>query len=261
MIHVLTGPVGSGKTTALGKIIRSWRSRDVGFDGFLSLRVTEAEETLGYDLFELKGEKGQPLLRRTGRPEWPRVGDFYFIPEGLSRAKEIIGLSSAGDILVVDEIGPIELEGGGLWPPLSQILLDDRRRFLVVIRDSALVDFLPIFRPARVEVVSVGDPEGLTRIQGEPGRISVKFKFFAYFREVFAAKEKTLACQSGCRLGEILNRICDSPERGDEIFDSGRLKPHLVIMINGIPLSPLTGLEAELRDGDVVSLFPLMGGG
>jgi nucleoside-triphosphatase THEP1 len=168
MIYILTGPVGSGKTSALLRLVESWRSREFGFDGFLSLRLGDEEKTLGYDLYELRDEKTQPLLRRTGRPDWPKVGDFYFVPEGLARAREIIAKSSAADLLVIDELGPVELEGGGLWPALRGILFDDRRRFLVVIRESIVEDFLSLLRPVRIEIVPLKDSARLRKIRDLP---------------------------------------------------------------------------------------------
>jgi MoaD family protein len=91
--------------------------------------------------------------------------------------------------------------------------------------------------------------------------MSVKIKFFAYFREVFAAKEKEIELKAGGTIREVLAVLCDSAERRTEIFDDDKLKPHIVVMKNGAGIESFQGLETPLKDGDVLSVFPLMGGG
>ncbi|MCX8159918.1 MAG: MoaD/ThiS family protein [Candidatus Saccharicenans sp.] len=91
--------------------------------------------------------------------------------------------------------------------------------------------------------------------------IRVKIKFFAYFRELFGAREKELAVEKGATLAEILRRIAESPEQEKEIFSEGNIKPQVVIMINGsvVPAEALN--TRRLDDHSVVAVFPMMGGG
>ena len=42
----------------------------------------------------------------------------------------------------MDEVGPLELEGRGLWPALEQVLFQAFPPFLLVVRDSILDKFL-----------------------------------------------------------------------------------------------------------------------
>jgi nucleoside-triphosphatase THEP1 len=55
-------------------------------------------------------------------------------------------------LLIVDEVGPVELTGRGIWPALERVL---RRRgpvSLLVIRKSILEDFLNVLPRERVRV-------------------------------------------------------------------------------------------------------------
>ncbi len=98
-------------------------------------------------------------------------------------------------------------------------------------------------------------------------KISVRVRFFAYFREVFGGKERILDLDAGTRVGDLFNLIGDSVERRTELFESEAagtlpvLKTKLIVMINGVDLASHGGPEAELREGDTVAVFPLMGGG
>ncbi len=91
--------------------------------------------------------------------------------------------------------------------------------------------------------------------------MAVTVKFFAYFREVFGGRECGVPAAEAATVGALLDRLGDTPQRRAELLAGAGLKPHLVIMINGAPLPPDRPLETALKDGDVVAIFPLLGGG
>jgi molybdopterin synthase sulfur carrier subunit len=89
----------------------------------------------------------------------------------------------------------------------------------------------------------------------------IKAKFFAYFKDLFEGREKDVDLGDGGTVRDALDAICDSPGRRDEIFAGPDLKPHLVIMVNGIHIHSLRGLDTELAAGDTLAVFPFLGGG
>ena len=91
--------------------------------------------------------------------------------------------------------------------------------------------------------------------------MTVRVRFFAYFRELFGGKDRALDLPEGASVGAALDLLCDSPARRVEIFAGGRLRPQIVVMINGAGLPPSTGEATLLREGDVLAVFPMMGGG
>jgi len=91
--------------------------------------------------------------------------------------------------------------------------------------------------------------------------MSAKVKFFAYFRELFGAKEREMPLGTGATVKEVLAILCDTPERRSEIYDGQALKAHVVIMKNGAGIHSFQGLATPVGDGDILSIFPLMGGG
>lgn len=91
--------------------------------------------------------------------------------------------------------------------------------------------------------------------------VRIKIKFFAYFREVFGAREKELVMEKGATLAELFRRIVENPEQEKELFSEGKLKPQVVIMVNGTVV-PAEALDSRrLEDHSVVAIFPMMGGG
>lgn len=158
MIFILTGPVGSGKTRLLERIVSGLRERGIPISGFLSRRVSAGEEREGYDLVDVKTNRSTPLLRKEGDERWPRVGAFYFVPDGLNEAWRIIRSFEPGELILVDEVGPAELEGGGLWPALKHALFNPVFRGFCVVRSSALNEFKEMLGDRPVTVFEVDRP-------------------------------------------------------------------------------------------------------
>lgn len=158
MIHVLTGPVRRGKTTLLKKMCGRVKRRGLVVDGFLSESVEEGAFIAGYDLFDLQGETRLPFLRRRGRACWQKTGPYYMIPEALDRASALIRRAEPGRLLVVDEVGPLELGGAGLWPALAETVFRADIRSLLVVRDTCLGDFLRKPGTEDARIFSIGDP-------------------------------------------------------------------------------------------------------
>jgi len=150
VIHILTGPVHSGKTTLLKKFILELKRRRFKIDGFLSESLWDNQKIIGYDLLDLREEKSCPFIRKAGEKEWDKIGPFYFIPETMGIAKHIIKRAQNSDICIVDEVGPLELSGKGLWPVLKETLLKSQPQYLFVVRISILEKFL--FKISRDDV-------------------------------------------------------------------------------------------------------------
>jgi len=89
----------------------------------------------------------------------------------------------------------------------------------------------------------------------------VKVKFFAYFRELFGARELELALKDSITLAELLNKLAETPPQKNEIFQDGRLKPQVVVMVNGSVVDKESISDVKLEDGATVAIFPMMGGG
>ena len=159
MIYILTGPVHSGKTTFLKKVIRELREKKFIIGGFLSESIWKNNECTGYDLLDLNEEKSFPFIRRTGEKKWQKVGPYFFIPECLDRAKNIIFQNNNADLLIVDEVGPLEQAGKGLWPALKHVIFQSSINCLLVVRINILDNFLEILNNLEVKVFDIQNEE------------------------------------------------------------------------------------------------------
>jgi len=146
MIFVVTGSVGAGKTTLVKFLVNSLRSSGLRLAGYVSEAVRLKGKTAGYDLFEINSGRRLPFLRKADiNGQLTGAGQFYFLPSGLKAARDTIRSASDSDLLVVDEIGPAEVRGEGVWPDLYPLL--NKINCLLVIREKLLADFLPVLPP------------------------------------------------------------------------------------------------------------------
>jgi molybdopterin converting factor small subunit len=92
--------------------------------------------------------------------------------------------------------------------------------------------------------------------------IKIVVKFFGPFRDLFGGRERVVDFPADGRLRQLLLRLCDSPGRQEQVFAGAAAPPsHVVIMKNGAPLHGPDRLETSLHDGDVIAIFPFLGGG
>jgi len=164
---ILTGAIRSGKTGFLAGILSEL---GMGVSGFLSPAAYADGRHVGYDLLPLGRGAAIPFIRRTGQPAWERVGGYFFIPEALAEARRVIRESPAESLLIVDEVGPLEMEGGGLWTVLEPALADGSRRSLLVVREACLEEMLGKLRCPPAGVFRLGDPSIAASLLSEIAR-------------------------------------------------------------------------------------------
>lgn len=167
MILILTGPVHSGKTSFLQKLVLEVKEQGCRVDGYLSIAIFKDKELIGYDLFDLKDEKASPFLRRDGAMSWEKVGPYFFVPKALEQAKRKIINHSSKDFLFVDELGPLEIQGGGIWPALQEIFSRPSLRCLLVVRSNILEDFENLTKGIPSQVFGIESQDNLALLRKE----------------------------------------------------------------------------------------------
>lgn len=137
MIHLLTGPVRSGKTTTL----LNWVEGRGGVGGFLCPDAGGTRK-----LYEIGPGRWHPFqLDGPGGGDSVRVGRFAFDRSAFDLAGRIVeeALSRGPELIVVDEVGKLELGGSGFAGVVRAVITaHDSGSFpgdlLLVVRQSCL---------------------------------------------------------------------------------------------------------------------------
>ena len=126
------GEKHSGKTTSATKLAET--ARDEGFNvaGLLTPSLYYNEELLGFDTIDLQSRTRAQLAKRNideGKTE-----RFTFLPEGLKLGHTALSAraTKSADLVIVDEFGPLELDGQ-LWRENVNSLLALSRALIVLV--------------------------------------------------------------------------------------------------------------------------------
>lgn len=136
MVHKLvlvSGPRNSGKTTMLLSLIDEGHKQGLQIAGVLALAN---EEKTWYRLLDLSSGRQRLALLESTDDSFAHIGRFAIFQEAFDWANKTIeqALASA-DLIVFDEIGRLELDGGGLAPSFVQAL-SSPARVVAAVRDS-----------------------------------------------------------------------------------------------------------------------------
>ena len=159
-IGLLTGPVGVGKTTVAERVAGLARRQGVACGGILApAMISSCGQKAG--IWGVDLDTGQRrILARTDRDlGGPSIGPYSFDAGALAWSVEVVeGAIGACDLLVVDEIGKLELwRGVGLAPVLPKLAAGEAERALVLVRDSLLDELQARLAGVEQVVLNVGE--------------------------------------------------------------------------------------------------------
>jgi len=142
MVIIVTGAIGIGKTTVCRKLIEIIRSRGITCGGILTYKAA-GQEIIIEDINSGEKEILAGVSDLYGGPRTPR---YYFNPKGIEFGIQAIDDGTSRAILVVDEIGYLELRGEGFAQVLELINTGKVKVCILVIRSELLSAFLTRLR-------------------------------------------------------------------------------------------------------------------
>ena len=140
---IITGRVGIGKTTVCQKILGLARRAGCTCGGILTPKVVDGNTVKGIDVIDIKSGKRETLASLEDVYDGPHIGRYFFKPSGIRFGIRAIENGASSDILMIDEIGYLELQGEGFVNALSLIKTKKVANSILVIRKALLPDFQP----------------------------------------------------------------------------------------------------------------------
>ena len=189
MIFVLRGVRSRRQDDLPESSLPRWTGRGVACGGFLSVAVTASLAREGYDLLEIRTGRRHPYLRATAGPTRSGPAPFVVCPRR-SAWPDVIREAAPGDLLIVDEVGPLELGGG--------------RRLACPREARSDLDRESVRRGREGSGDAVVGPSGSARLDrprpaSDSGRLFAggrgdddQGRFFTYFRDLFGGSERAV---------------------------------------------------------------------
>ncbi|OGU64351.1 MAG: hypothetical protein A2499_06250 [Stygiobacter sp. RIFOXYC12_FULL_38_8] len=136
-IKIVTGKIKTGKTTRLMR----WATSQKNIDGIFQPVIDD--KRFVYHI----GSRTLKPLETSETENVTSIGKYNFSNQTFAWSQKILSDYAAKNLdwIIVDEIGPLELQGKGLEPVISKLLSERENihsKILCVVRDSILEKFI-----------------------------------------------------------------------------------------------------------------------
>jgi len=141
-IWLVTGPPGIGKSTAVSKVVLRLKSVGVIIGGCTTSEQKSGGVRVGFEIRDLSsGRSGE--LASTGSRLGPRVGRYRVNLADLADigAKGLEKASESSELIVVDEVGPMELVSPEFRKAIRKCI-DSGKPILAVVHERLEDDLL-----------------------------------------------------------------------------------------------------------------------
>jgi nucleoside-triphosphatase THEP1 len=131
-----TGQRHSGKTTSVAGLVNIAREEGFTVAGLLAPSVYRDGELLGFDALDLRNET-RVLLARC-KAEAGKAERFQFLQDGLKQGNVALSAEAtkSADLIVIDEFGPLELNGRGWRKNIDSLIASSNALILLVVRQE-----------------------------------------------------------------------------------------------------------------------------
>jgi nucleoside-triphosphatase THEP1 len=157
-IYIITGEKHSGKTTRAMELAEEFKHNGWPVCGILSPGTMKHGLRHSIDIINAATGERRSLASRDGLTEGKCMsyGGFDFSEQGLEYARRALSEHKSCGIVFIDEIGPIELSGGGYAGELRELLKSDASSIFIIVRRELMDKMLAEFRIGKYEqVISV----------------------------------------------------------------------------------------------------------
>ncbi|MBK7030395.1 MAG: hypothetical protein IPH45_14870 [Bacteroidales bacterium] len=137
-VVMISGERQQGKTTYVYDLVKRLKNKPIKMTGFFATGVHEGEQRVGFDLVDIASTDAIPLCRLDKKGDQQNHHRFRFFDKALLKGREIL---SSGDaqLVVIDEVGPYELQNEG-WATSIQNICQKQRSIQIWTVRKQLVE-------------------------------------------------------------------------------------------------------------------------
>jgi nucleoside-triphosphatase len=142
MIVLLTGESGCGKTTLCARVVATLKARGLDVAGVLTLPRLANGAKVGMEVEDVRTGQRSTLAERAANGKGTADLAWKFQPAALEQGTQILRNAPPCDVLVVDELGPLELIHNEGWIVALDVLQTGHYRAALVVVRPGLVENL-----------------------------------------------------------------------------------------------------------------------
>lgn len=155
---IITAGQGQGKTNLLKEVISILKSNSFRLKGFYAEGYWEKNKRSGFDLIDVSTNKKVKLCSTKTKKTWNKIFHYYFNPEAIKIGNKILNNNflSDTDIIIIDEIGKIDLKGKIWHDAVTKIVKHSDIPVILVVRNTFLKEVIEYWKLGDVKIFEAG---------------------------------------------------------------------------------------------------------
>ncbi len=139
-VILITGEIGSGKTTLINAIAARLKKVGIEAGGILAPAVYANGVKTGYTIIDISTGDRKLLSQTDEIAGMPQVGKYFFIQEAIDFGMEALSVEKNREMkmVLIDEIGAWELQGQGWASSLNELIINCNMPMIISVRRSFL---------------------------------------------------------------------------------------------------------------------------
>jgi nucleoside-triphosphatase THEP1 len=156
-VFIVSAGIAEGKTAFIKELAGVLQTNSIVVGGFYAPRIIQDHRTIGYDLVSVETGESYNFLRIKQDHSIAYVGMFEINSYGIGQGRQILSAEKVRgkDIVIIDEIGRLELDDKGWNRSLKYLLTVSELCLILAVRKDFLVQVIEKFCMHHAEVLPV----------------------------------------------------------------------------------------------------------